>query len=100
MKKAKCYKCQKILSFTNNIGGSSEFVHDERDFDGMDIFLCGCFRGHRFKLDMKHYLKNRNQNNFIAKTLSADLDFSDGYDKKPKKINRSIVKKVKNLLGF
>ena len=49
MKNAKCYNCGKVLTYTNGIAGPSEFVHDERDIDGMDIFLCGSIRGCRFK---------------------------------------------------
>ena len=100
MKNAKCYNCGKVLTYTNGIAGPSEFVHDERDIDGMDIFLCGSIRGCRFKIDMKHYLKNRDKKNFIAKTVSADLDFSGGFDKKPKKIERSPIRKIKDIFGF
>ena len=45
MKKAKCYNCGKILTYTQDVAGPSEFVHGERDVDGMDIFECGSFRG-------------------------------------------------------
>ena len=101
MKKAKCYNCGKTLTYTlNEPAGPSEFILDEKDFDGMAIFLCGSFKGCRFKLDMADYLKNKDKENFVAKTLDADLDFSDGFDKKPKKIKRSLFRKAKNFLGM
>ena len=102
MKKAKCYKCKKVLTYVSSgIAGSSSFVHDSRDIDGADIFFCGCHRGLRFKLDMKHYLSNMNKKNFIAKTVDSDLDFSEGFDKKPKKkIQRSIFRKTRDILGM
>ena len=49
---------------------------------------------------MKYYLKNRDKKNFVAKTVSADLDFSGGFDKKPKKIERSPIRKIKDIFGF
>ena len=101
MKKAKCYKCGKVLTFTQDIAGPSEFVHEERDIDGMDIFGCGSIRGCKFKLDIKYYMKNRHKKNFIAKTVDADLDFSEGHDKKPrKKIKRSVFRKARDILGM
>ena len=102
MKKAKCYKCKKVLTYAQKgIAGPSSFVHEERDIDGMDIFMCGSFRGCRFKLDMKYYMANRHKKKFIARTVDADLDFSGGVDKKPKKkIQRSIFKKARNILGM
>ena len=44
--------------------------------------------------------KKNNKKDFVAKTVDADLDFSDGFDKKPKKMKRSIFKKAKNFLGM
>ena len=78
----------------------SEFIKDERDIDGLDIFLCGSIRGCRFKIDMKHYMKNRHKKDFIIKTVSADNDYSAGFDKRPKKIKRSLFAKVKRILGW
>ena len=101
MKKAKCYNCKKVLTYAQDLGGPSEFVHDERDIDGVDIFLCGSIRGCRFKLDMKYYMANRHKKNFIAKTVDADWDFSEGHNKKPKKkIQRSIFRKARNIFGM
>ena len=68
MKKAKCYNCGKILTYTQDVAGPSEFVHEERDVDGMDIFECGSFRGCRFKLDMKKLM-----NNYDSKKLLKDI---------------------------
>lgn len=101
MKKAKCYKCKKILTYTLDIAGPSQFVRDARDVDGVDIFLCGSARGCRFKIDMKHYFANRNKKNFIARTVDPDWDFSAGIDKKPtKKIKRSVFRKARDFLGM
>lgn len=99
MKKAQCYNCGKTLTYTTGIAGPSEFVKDERDTDGFDIFICGSIKSCRFKMDMNFYIKNKNNKNFIAKTVSADLDFSNGFDK-PKKIKRSFFKKTKNFFGM
>ena len=101
MKKAKCYNCKKVLTYAQDLGGPSEFVHDERDIDGVDIFSCGSIRGCRFKLDMKYYMANRHKKNFIAKTVDADWDFSEDHNKKPKKkIQRSIFRKARNIFGM
>ena len=48
---------------------------------------------------MNHYMKNRHKKDFIIKTVSADNDYSAGFDKKPKKIKRSLFTKVKRILG-
>jgi|TARA_B110000305_G_scaffold87927_1_gene99112 hypothetical protein len=101
MKKAKCYNCNKVLTFTKDLGFPSNFVLDERDIDGAQIFLCGSIRGCRFKLDMKYYMANSHKKNFIAKTVDADWDFSEGFDKKPKKkIKRSIFRKAQKIFGM
>ena len=47
---------------------------------------------------MNFYIKNKDNKNFIAKTVSADLDFSNGFDK-PKKMKRSFFKKAKHFFG-
>ena len=49
---------------------------------------------------MNHYMKNRHKKDFIIKTVSADNDYSAGFDKKPKKIKRSLFTKVKRILGW
>jgi len=101
MKKAKCYNCKKVLTYAQDVAGPSQFVLEERDIDGMDIFECGSFRGCRFKIDIKYYRTNSHKKNFIAKTVDADWDFSEGHDKKPKKkIQRSIFRKARNILGM
>ena len=98
--KAKCYNCGKIKTYQSHEPAMpSEFSKDERDIDGLDIFLCGSIRGCRFKIDMKHYMKNRHKKDFIIKTVSADNDYSAGFDKRPKKIKRSLFTKVKRILG-
>ena len=58
MKKAQCYNCGKTLTYTTGIAGPSEFVKDERDTDGFDIFICGSIKSCRFKMDMNFYIKN------------------------------------------
>ncbi len=101
MKKAKCYNCGKVLKFTQGIAGPSEFVLEQRDVDGMDIFLCGSVRGCKFKLDVKYYMENRHKKDFIAKTVDADLDFSEGHEKMPKKkIKRSVLRKARDFFGM
>ena len=100
MKKAKCFKCNKVLKFNPGFGGHGDFVKDKRDKDGLDIFICGCPRTLKFKVDVKHYMENRGKGNFIAKTVDAYLDYSDGIDKKPKKVKGSSVKKVLDFFGF
>ena len=100
MKKAKCFKCDKVLKFNPGLGGHGDFVLDKRDKDGLDIFICGCPRTLKFKVDVKHYMENRGKGNFIAKTVDAYLDYSDGIDKKPKKVKGSSAKKVLDFFGF
>lgn len=101
MKKAKCYKCKKILKFNSEFGMHGEFVHIERDKDGLDIFMCGCPRTLKFKIDMKHYYKNQQKKkNFTLKTVDAYLDFSDGIYKKPKKAKNAKAKKILDFFGF
>ena len=40
MKKAECYNCGKTLTYTlNELAGPSEFILDEKDSDGMAIFM-------------------------------------------------------------
>ena len=53
MKKAKCFKCDKILKLKPGFGGHGDFVLDKRDKDGLDIFICGCPRTLKFKIDLK-----------------------------------------------
>ena len=99
--KAKCYKCKKILTFTSELGMPSNFVLEGRDIDGTDVFSCGCIRGLHFKLNLPDYIKNKGKKNFIAKTVNADLDYSNGIDKIPKKkIKRSPLAKAKRFLGL
>ena len=71
MKKAKCFECNKVLKFNPGFGGHGDFVKDKRDKDGLDIFICGCPRTIKFKIDVKHYMKNRSKGDFIAKTVDA-----------------------------
>jgi len=86
MKKAKCFKCGRILTYNPSFAGKGEFVRNKRDRDGLDIFECGYFACHaEFKIDMVHYSKSNNKKNFIIKTVSAKFDFSDGIDKPKKK---------------
>ena len=50
---------------------------------------------------MKYYMANSHKKNFIAKTVDADWDFSEGFDKKPKKkIKRSIFRKAQKIFGM
>ena len=44
LKKAQCYNCGKTLTITTGIAGPSEFVKDERDADGFDVFICGSIK--------------------------------------------------------
>ena len=100
MAKAKCYKCSKVLTYQEYAGGPSTWTHYERDVDGTDVFMCGCIRGIKFKLDLVYYFKNRVKKNFVAKTVHGDTDYSKGIEKKSKKkINRSIFRKAKDLFG-
>ena len=92
-KKVKCCKCGKILKFRlEGYATPSEFVLDEKDTDGMPIFLCGSIRGFRFKIDPIDYMKNRGNDNHSVNTVEADLDFSNwDFENLPtKKIKRSI----------
>lgn len=100
MKSAKCFKCNKILKFTNSVAMPSEFVLEERDSeDRLDIFICGCFKNTRFKINVKDYLKNKNKKNFVAKTLDANLVFINGFEKKPIKKKISLIKKTLNFFN-
>ncbi len=45
-------------------------------------------------------MKNRGKGDFIAKTVDAYLDYSDGIDKKPKKVKGSSAKKILDFFGF
>ncbi len=86
----RCFKCGYELVPSQKVYGSGkEYKHRERDTDGLDIFCC-CrfFCNADFKIDMKHYLENRETEGFIANTVSAKLDFCDGYDKPPKRKKR------------
>jgi hypothetical protein len=76
MKKAKCYKCKKILTFTQDLPTPSNFIVKRKDSDGTLIFECGCIKKLEFKMDYKYYLENRSKKNFIIKTINSDLDFS------------------------
>ena len=85
MKKAKCFKCKRNLTYNQSFAGSGEFVREKRDIDGLDIFSCGYFICHaEFKIDTDYLLKNGNKKNFVHKTIDAKYDYSDGI-KKPKK---------------
>lgn len=100
----KCNGCGKEKKFTFNTPCMpSEYTVDEKqDVDGIPIFMCGGIKGCRFKINPIDYMKNRENENYIVKTVDADLDFSDwDYENLPtKKIQRSIFKKAKNFLGM
>ena len=86
MKKAKCFKCKRVLTYNSSFAGKGEFVKNKRDSDGLDIFECGYFTCHaEFKIDMIHYSKNSHKKNFIIKTVDAKYDFSKGIDNPKKK---------------
>ena len=86
MKKARCFKCKRILKYNPEFAGKGEFVLIKKDSDGMAIFECGHFFCHaEFKIDMVHYSKNRSKKNFIIKTIDAKYDFSEGINKPKKK---------------
>jgi hypothetical protein len=86
MKKAKCFKCKRVLTYNSSFAGKGEFVKNKRDSDGLDIFECGYFMCHaEFKIDMIHYSKNSHKKNFIIKTVDAKYDFSEGIDNPKKK---------------
>ena len=86
MKKAKCFKCKRVLTYNPSFAGKGEFVKNKRDSDGLDIFECGYFTCHaEFKIDMIYYSKNRNKKNFIIKTVDAKYDYNDGINKPKKK---------------
>ena len=71
MKKAKCFKCKRVLTYNSSFAGKGEFVKNKRDSDGLDIFECGYFMCHaEFKIDMIHYSKNSHKKNFIIKLLN------------------------------
>ena len=61
-KKAKCYKCKKIVNLKMPL---------ERDLeDRLDIFNCSnC--GVNFKLNVRQYLKNIDKKNFVVSTFSS-----------------------------
>ena len=94
MKKVQCYKCGHILEPSQKVYASGkEYNHVKRDSDGLDIFCCArFFCNTEFKIDMSHYIENKETEGFVAKTVSAKLDFSDGYDQPPKRKT--------NFLGF
>ena len=86
MKKAKCFKCKRVLTYNSSFAGKGEFVKNKRDSDGLDVFECGYFICHaEFKIDMIHYSKNSHKKNFIIKTVDAKYDFSEGIDNPKKK---------------
>ena len=86
MKKAKCFKCKRVLTYNPSFAGKGEFVKNKRDSDGLDIFECGYFTCHaEFKIDMIYYSKNRHKKNFIIKTVDAKYDYNDGINKPKKK---------------
>ena len=86
MKKAKCFKCKRVLTYNSSFDGKGEFVKNKRDSDGLDIYECGYFMCHaEFKFDMIHYSKNSHKKNFIIKTVDAKYDFSEGIDNPKKK---------------
>ncbi|MBC8306253.1 MAG: hypothetical protein H8E55_62145 [Pelagibacterales bacterium] len=86
MKKAKCFKCKRVLTYNSSFAGKGEFVKNKRDSDGLDVFECGYFMCHaEFKIDMIHYSKNSHKKNFIIKTVDAKYDFSEGIDNPKKK---------------
>ena len=63
MKKAKCFKCKRVLTYNSSFAGKGEFVKNKRDSDGLDVFECGYFMCHaEFKIDMIHYSKNSHKN--------------------------------------
>jgi hypothetical protein len=86
MKKAKCFKCKRVLTYNSSFAGKGEYVKNKRDSDGLDVFECGYFMCHaEFKIDMIHYSKNNHKKNFIIKTVDAKYDFSEGIDNPKKK---------------
>ncbi len=86
MKKAKCFKCKRVLTYNQSFAGRGEFVRDKKDIDGLDIFSCGYFICHaEFKIDMNDFIKNGHKKNFIYKTVDAKYDYSDGINKPRKK---------------
>ena len=38
MKKAKCFKCKRVLTYNSSFAGKGEYVKNKRDSDGLDIF--------------------------------------------------------------
>ena len=86
MKKAKCFKYKRVLTYNPEFAGKGEFARNKRDSDGLGVFECGYFTCHaEFKIDMIHYSKNSHKKNFIIKTVDAKYDFSEGPDKPKKK---------------
>ena len=61
MKKAKCFKCDKVLKFNPGLGGHGDFVLDKRDKDDLDIFICGCPRTIKFKIDVDGSITKQQQ---------------------------------------
>ncbi len=86
MKKAKCFKCKRVLTYNQSFAGRGEFVRDKKDIDGLDIFSCGYFICHaEFKIDINDFIKNGHKKNFIYKTVDAKYDYSDGINEPKKK---------------
>ena len=73
-KQIKCFSCSDLSTVTPPL---------KRDSDGLDIFQCPSCKT-KFKLDMAYYLENMGTEDFLVKTVDANLDFSDGYDEPPK----------------
>ena len=60
MKKAKYFKCKRVLTYNPEFAGKGEFVRSKRDSDGLGVFECGYFTCHaEFKIDMIHYSKKQ-----------------------------------------
>ena len=71
MKKAKCFKCKRNLTYHQSFAGSGEFVREKRDIDGLDIFSCGYFICHaEFKIDTD-----------LARPVAFKLLFENSYFK-------------------
>ena len=55
MKKAKCFKCKRVLTYNPEFAGKGEFVRNKRDSDGLGVFECGYFTCHaEFQIGMIH----------------------------------------------
>ena len=60
MKKAKYFKCKRVLTYNPEFAGKGEFARNKRDSDGLGVFECGYFTCHaEFKIDMIHYSKKQ-----------------------------------------